>query len=72
MATTSVIVQGRGSALWAWPSTYRPSAKAIRWPVPLLLIQPPESFQVEAIPVIELDAFLFQQAPLEGVTAIAG
>jgi hypothetical protein len=38
----------------------------------VFLIEPPESFQVEAVPGIELDAFLFQQAPLEGVAAVAG
>jgi hypothetical protein len=36
------------------------------------LIEPAKSLQVEAVVIVELDAFLFQQAPLEGVTAIAG
>ena len=36
------------------------------------LFEPAESLQVEAVPVVELDAFLFQQTPLEGVAAIAG
>ncbi len=37
----------------------------------LFLIEPAKSFQVEAVFVVELDAFLFQQASLEGVAAIA-
>ena len=36
------------------------------------LFEPAESLQVEAVPVVELDAFLFQQASLEGVAAITG
>ena len=39
---------------------------------PLFLIKPAESLQVEAVPVVEVDAFLFQQALLESVAAIAG
>jgi hypothetical protein len=33
---------------------------------------PGESLQVETVPVVELDAFLFRQALLEGVAAMAG
>lgn len=40
--------------------------------IPLFLIEPAEALQVEAAPVVERDAFRFQQAPLEGVAAIAG
>jgi hypothetical protein len=36
------------------------------------LFGPAESLQVEAVLVVELDAFLFQQALLEGVGAMAG
>src|SRR5450631_617465 len=39
---------------------------------PSFLFGPAESLQVEAVPVVELDAFLFQQALLEGVAAMAG
>jgi GNAT superfamily N-acetyltransferase len=35
------------------------------------LIEPAESLQVEAVPLVELDAFLFQQALLQGISAIA-
>jgi hypothetical protein len=38
---------------------------------PPLSFGPAESLQVEAVPVVELDAFLFQQALLEGVAAMA-
>ena len=41
-------------------------------PTPPFLFGPAESLQVEAVPVVELDAFRFQQALLEGVAAIAG
>jgi hypothetical protein len=37
-----------------------------------LLFGPTESRQVETVPVVELDTFLFQQAPLQGIAAIAG
>jgi hypothetical protein len=36
------------------------------------LLGPAKPLQVEAVPVVELDAFLFQQALLEGAAAIAG
>lgn len=36
------------------------------------LIKPAEPLQVEAVLVVELDAFFFQQALLQGVAAIAG
>ena len=36
------------------------------------LFGPAEALQVKAVPVIELDAFLFQQALLADVTAVAG
>jgi hypothetical protein len=36
------------------------------------LFGPAKPLQVKAVPVVELDAFLFQQALLEGVAAIAG
>src|ERR1700722_13629877 len=39
---------------------------------PTILFGPAVSLQAEAIPVIELDAFLFEQALLEAVTAMAG
>jgi hypothetical protein len=39
---------------------------------PPFLFGPAKSLQVEAVPVVELDAFLFQQALLESVAAIAG
>src|ERR1700733_4320698 len=35
------------------------------------LFGPAETLQVETVPVIELDAFLFQQALLEGIVAIS-
>jgi hypothetical protein len=38
----------------------------------LFLVEPATSFQVQAVSVVKSDAFLFQQAPLEGVAAIAG
>ena len=36
------------------------------------LFGPAESLQLEAVPVVELDAFLFQQALLADVAAMAG
>ena len=36
------------------------------------LVEPPTSFQVQAVPVVEAEAFLFEQASLEGVATIAG
>jgi hypothetical protein len=36
------------------------------------LFGPAKAFQVKAVPVIELDTFLFQQVLLEEVAAIAG
>jgi hypothetical protein len=39
---------------------------------PRCLFRPAESLQVEAVPVVEYDAFLFQQALLEGIAAMAG
>ena len=42
------------------------------WSTPPLLFRPAESLQVETVPVVELDAFLFEQALLEGIAAIAG
>jgi hypothetical protein len=38
----------------------------------LFLVEPAASFQVQAVVVIKSDAFLFQQAPLQDVAAIAG
>jgi hypothetical protein len=48
------------------------SASAGDRPTPPFLLGPAESLQVEAVPVVELDAFLFQQALLEGVAAMPG
>ena len=39
---------------------------------PTFLFGPAESLQVEPVPVVELDPFLFQQLLLEGVAAMAG
>lgn len=41
-------------------------------PVSPFLVEPTASFQVQAVIVVKLEAFLFQQAPLEDVAAIAG
>jgi len=38
----------------------------------LFLVEPAASFQVQAVSVVKSDAFLFQQAPLEDIAAIAG
>ena len=38
----------------------------------LFLVEPAAAFQVQAVSVVKSDAFLFQQAPLEDVAAIAG
>src|ERR1700722_6561927 len=41
-------------------------------PTPPFLFRPAESLHVKAVPVVELDAFLFQQALLDRVAAMAG
>jgi hypothetical protein len=41
-------------------------------PIPPFLFWPAEPLQVEAVPVVELGAFPFQQALLESDAAIAG
>jgi hypothetical protein len=38
----------------------------------LFSVEPAASFQVQPVSVVKSNAFLFQQAPLEGVAAIAG
>jgi hypothetical protein len=70
----STLPAGRGEAYGVSASVH-PIALGKRSLAPTVtvdLIEPAESLQVEAVPVVELDAFLFQQALLEGVTAIAG
>src|ERR1700733_4755198 len=51
------------------PASYRHGKSP---PAPPFLFGPAEPPQVAAIPVVELDAFLFQQALLERIAAIAG
>ena len=68
MQPTPAIPKAAGSRYWPGP---RP-IKRERPFGSLFLIEPAASFQVQAVSVVESDAFLFQQAPLEGVATIAG